>query len=388
MTEYPESLAWRVRKLLRYVSIYGLGRTLFKVAGRVRRGMPQISLRRPHRDIGVIGCGQFAFATIGYFLSRGVGPRIAACFDTDPRSAASFARLHRVPRRCASAQELLAAPDIKLVYVASNHASHAGYASDALRRGLDVYVEKPVAVTYRQLAELEAARQAASGRLFVGYNRPFSAAVRDFLHEATAGAGGISMQCFVSGHKLAPDHWYRRPEEGTRVCGNIGHWLDLFTHLLAWRGYPRELDISLTWADDTERDDNMSISLRSDRGDLCTLMLSSRTEPFEGINETINVQHGDAIAKIDDFRSLQFWEGSRRVRRRYWPKDVGHRLAILQPFSEGAPRDWQEILRSSLLMLHITDMVRDGRRSSVFSFDHELTRLKETIEPGHEFRVR
>jgi len=110
-------------------------------------------------------------------------------------------------------------------------------------------------------------------------------------------------------------------------------------------------------------------------------MLSSRTEPFEGINETINLQHGEAIAKIDDFRRMSLWQGSRLLRRRYWPKDVGHRLAILQPFRQDAPRDWQEVLRSALLVLQITRMVREGTRNAAFSFEQEVAQLEALIAP-------
>jgi predicted dehydrogenase len=374
-----EAVSWKLRKLLRFVSIYGPGRTWFKVAGRLRVGIPRLRLRRAP-DIGMIGCGQFAYATIGYFLSRAFGARFAACFDTDGRATRTFARGLGVRRECASVDELFAQTEVKLVYVASNHASHADYAAAALTRGLDVYVEKPIAVTLEQLATLERARRSSGKRLFAGYNRPFSAAIRDYLRAVPASTpGGISMQCFVSGHQLAPDHWYRLPAEGTRICGNVGHWLDLFVHLLARRGYPGELDISLTCADDAEPDDNMSVSMRSDRGDLCTITLSSRTEPFEGINETINLQHGDTICKIDDFRQLQLWQGPRLLRRRYWPKDVGHRLAIMQPFNQDSPRDWQEVLLSTLLMLYITDMVRNGARAGHFSFEREAARLESSI---------
>lgn len=378
----PSAPGERWRKLLRFAAIYGPSRTLFKAAGRLRWRPP--NLRRPaHQDIGLIGCGQFAFATIGYFLQRHFGPRIAACYDIDEQAARSLARGLRVQAVCASADELLDTPGLRLVYVASNHASHADYAAHALQRGLDVYVEKPIAVDPAQLIRLLRARRQARGRLFAGYNRPFSAAVRQLRRFITIDpAAGISLQCFVSGHQLAPEHWYRLPAEGTRVCGNIGHWLDLFVHILAWRGLPDELQISLTWADAAEPDDNVSISIRSDRTDLFSVLLSSRCEPFEGINESINFQHGETICKIDDFRQMTLWRGARVRRLRFWPKDVGHRSAILQPFEPGAGRDWQEVELSTLLMLHITDMVRRLQPQSVFFIQKQLAALNAALTQG------
>jgi predicted dehydrogenase len=268
----------------------------------------------------------------------------------------------RVPwacRRCATT--------LRTVYIASNHASHVPYALQALARGIDVYIEKPVAVSREQLRRLVDACAASGARIHAGYNRPFAGATRALraLMPIDAGAG-LTLQCFVSGHRLGADHWYRRPDEGTRVCGNLGHWLDLLIHVLAWRGLPDRLDISLTCADDSEPDDNLSVAVRSDRADLFVVTLGSRCEPYEGIRETIDVQHGETIACIDDFRTLTVRQGARLVKRHFWPKDVGHRLAVLQPWGE-AQRPWSEVLLSTLLMLQVADMVRDGRRQSVFS---------------------
>jgi predicted dehydrogenase len=367
-----------LRKLLRFTAIYGPGRTLFKAAGRLRFRLPAWRPSATAPDIGFIGCGQFAFATIGYFLTRRFGRRVLACFDTDTRAAASLARGLGVPQVAASAEALLATPGLRLVYVASNHASHAPYAVQALGRGIDVYVEKPVAVSLRQLRALHAAvRSAGAGRLFAGYNRPFSAAMRHLRSEMPIDTGaGITLQCTVVGHVLAPDHWYRRPEEGTRICGNVGHWLDLFVHVLAWRGLPGRLDIALSWANAAEPDENLCIALTSDRCDLCSLVLTARSEPFEGINETIELQHGGTLCKIDDFRCMTLWQGARLVRRRYWPKDPGHRAAILQPFESDFVRPWHEVEDSTLLMLHITEMVRARTRFSSFDFASARARLE------------
>ena len=73
------------------------------------------------------------------------------------------------------------------------------------------------------------------------------------------------------------------------------------------------------------------------------------------------------------------WRGDRVLRRRYWPKDVGHRAALLQPFDDSRRRDWSEVVASTLLMLHIADMVEHGMRSSAFSFTDSSARLAHAI---------
>lgn len=381
-TDAATSAKQHVRKLWRFLTIYGPGRTLFKVAGRLRLRPPTWPWRSRVADTGLIGCGQFGFSTIGYFLQRRFGARIVACYDIDPAAAQSLARALRVPHVCTSVDELLSTPGLRRVYIASNHASHAGYACRALERGLDVYVEKPVAVAREQLVALLRTRRRANGLLWAGYNRPFSAAMRWLrLHMPVHPEQGITLQCFVIGHQLASSHWYRRPDEGTRVCGNMGHWLDLLVHVLSWRSLPDRLDIALSWADDNEADDNLAITISTDRHDLFGVTLTSRNEPFEGIRESIHMQHGETTAEIEDFRRVTLWQGPRRQRRHFWPKDVGHELAILQPFAASVQRDWHEVELSTLLMLHITEMVRRRDRHSHLSLSACWAEIEHAVSP-------
>lgn len=357
-------------KLARFARIYGPRRALVKAFGRLRLGrwpaLPSLTLRP---GIAIVGCGQFAFSTIAYFARRKA--RIVNCFDVETSSAESLARMYGVRAVSTAFDDMLSDPSVDCVYIASNHASHSDYAATALAAGKRVYVEKPVAVSHAQLSMLSAVERAQSGRLFAGYNRPFAGAIRDLRSHLVSPCGPLTLSCFVSGHRIPLDHWYRRPEEGTRICGNVGHWLDLAVHILSWRGLPDSWRISLQWSDSSARDDDVAISIASEYGDLVNIVLTARSEPFEGINETINLQWDDTIAKIDDFRRLAVWKDANLFRRRYWPKDVGHRRAVLQPFSDGA-RDWHEVELSSLLMLRIAQMVRDSRINSEFSFREEL----------------
>lgn len=354
-------------KLWRFTKIYGLRRSFFKVAGRLRWPVRLVFSKNTNRDIAIIGCGQFAFSTIGFFIYRSFGARIAVCFDRSTGAVTSFAKTFGVPHIADTPEEIFGNSDICIVYVASNHSSHTDYAVAALAAGKTVYVEKPISVSVEQFERLCLAASTCPGRIFAGYNRPFSGAIEKIRDAVGRPQGALSLCCYISGHLIGPDHWYRAPEEGTRICGNAGHWIDLFIHILSQRDVPELFEIQLLSASPDEPDDNFSLAMRTSKGDLFSLMLSSRTEPFEGINETINLQWDSTIAKIDDFRRLTIWQEGYVKKWRFWPKDVGHNDAVLQPFASTKLRDWKEIEISTALMLRISDMVRRNEQMAIVS---------------------
>ena len=372
-------------KLARFVSIYGARKAVFKAISRaeeVPRFVRYPPWPRRTRDIGIIGCGQFGFATVGHELSKAVGNRFGGCFDIDPHRTKRFSKFFGC-RTFSSARELLEEPTLRLVYITSNHASHTGYAVEALNNGKSVYIEKPISVSIDQLTSLWAALAGSEGKYFFGYNRPFSTACR--LLRAWADVDWqepLTLSCYVVGHKIHDDHWYRKPEEGTRVCGNLGHWLDLLVHLRSWGRLEDRWRISIAYSDDRVSDDNLAITLVSSRGSLATITLTSRSEPFEGINEQINIQLGDLTAQIDDFRSVAFRQEERFLKRRFPFKDVGHRGAIGQPFPGADKRNALEAIASSLLMLKVKDMVLNRETDLEFSFSEAWSACLGPVPTG------
>lgn len=357
-----------LKKLYRYARMYDVNRALIKAIGRMRTPLPLYWILAPlkfsqEKDIAMIGCGQFAFSTIAFFLTKRFGRRIGMCLDIDEAAATSFARCYGIPHQLFVLKDDLSIPSIKLAYIASNHASHTDYAVYFLERGVSVYIEKPVSVSMAQLAALKTAVQKQTASVYFGYNRPFSGAIQELV--ARMNDKAFTLNCTVIGHFIPDNHWYRHPEEGTRVCGNLGHWIDLAVHLLQAKASVSRYDITVSYANLVDTDDNLTVVLSTERGDLITLTLTSREEPFEGIHETIIFQQENLFVKIDDFRKAEFQQGAKKHTRKYRPKDVGHERAVMQPFF-ASKRDMGEVFLSTELMLHIMDMVKNKITKTCF----------------------
>ena len=110
--------------------------------------------------------------------------------------------------------------------------------------------------------------------------------------------------------------------------------------------------------------ENISVSMVSSNNDLINIVFSCRSEPFEGVNETINFQQGDNIIKIDDFKKTFLWQGTNYKKFTHWPKNNGHKKTILSPVHEKNKRNWHELKESTKLMLHIEDMVKNKKTNS------------------------
>jgi predicted dehydrogenase len=376
-------------KFARFVQIYGLSRTIVKSFGRKRDIiLPIHILYQKHKpDTLLIGCGQFAFSTICYFLRKNRGNRFLKAYDLDPDASSSLANFFRFRHLALTPSDIFdKSAKGDYLYIASNHASHAQYAIQGLKNDLNVYVEKPIAVEYNSLVGLIAASQKSKGNLYAGYNRPYSSAIKNIkeilLENALLDHNGhrFNVSFFINGHVIPSGHWYRDLNEGTRICGNVGHWIDLTMHLFNWRSIPDIFEVFIVYSNIEEPDDNITITIKSNLNDLVTISLVSQSEPFEGISESINLQYGDLIARIDDFQSLKVWVNEKKYSFKYFPKDVGHQRAVMQPFlPKEQNRDFFEVTLSTLLMLEITEMVRSTEGYRIFNVPEKMNDLNTAI---------
>jgi len=362
----------KLLKLFRFSQIYGLKRALIKALGRLRVGSLNLYVISPtlllfgknRKDVAVIGCGQFSYSTISYFLVKNRGACIKACFDVDLDNMNSFSKAYNA-EAVMTIDEILSDPEVEYIYITSNHFSHTSYAVKALKSNKIVYIEKPISVNWEQFKELISLIPNYQHMISVGYNRPHSPAIRKYIAETEAlSYSPLTFSAFVIGHVIPSEHWYRNSKEGTRICGNVGHWLDLFIHILAPKLDKVDwFNFQITYSNQESYDDDISISITTACGDLGIITITSRAEPFEGINEVINIQCKDNFLKIDDFREMTFYKSHQKIKKKFWHKNVGHEDAIMQPFDLVRKRNPLEWLISTYIMLTITDAVKEQRSS-------------------------
>lgn len=328
-------LKFKLRKVFRYSRLYGVRRTWIKAKGQyhaVNRYETLPSQRRSSngkRHVAIIGCGNFAYTTIAYYLRRNYGSVLRATMDLAIDRAASLFERYGADYYTNDAEEVMCDPAIDLIFVASNHASHAEYAIRALQHGKHVHVEKPHVVSNDQLRNLCQAMAASPGKLQLGFNRPLSPFGKEIQRTLGEQPGPSMFNWFIAGHQIEPDHWYFSPEEGGRVLGNLCHWTDFLLQMLpSSQRFPIQI-VPVRW---THSDSDIAVTYLFGDGSIGVVTFSAKGHLFEGVKERFAAHRGNALITCDDFNTLtiEVLNRHRRVKLRH--RDHGHEASIRRSY--------------------------------------------------------
>jgi predicted dehydrogenase len=144
--------------------------------------------------LGVIGCGWYGGVVLDAAYKAGGVETLALCdVDSDhlEKTAQKVAGLQgSAPRAFRDWREMLDAPGLEAVVIATPPHWHALPFIEACRRGLDIYCEKPLAYDVREgRAMVDAAK--GSGRVIqIGFQRRHSEAIRQAKEYIAGGAPG------------------------------------------------------------------------------------------------------------------------------------------------------------------------------------------------------
>ena len=116
--------------------------------------------------IGLLGLGYWGRNLFRNLSDMGM---LAAACDTAPGTVAEFAVRAPGVRFCASPEEILQAPDLAAVAIATPAVTHYALVKAALAAGKHVFVEKPLALTVAEGEELAGLAAKAGRVLMVGH---------------------------------------------------------------------------------------------------------------------------------------------------------------------------------------------------------------------------
>ncbi|MGA7305673.1 MAG: Gfo/Idh/MocA family oxidoreductase, partial [Rhodothermales bacterium] len=229
-----------------------------------------------HR-IGIIGFGGF-----GRFLAKawsGVeGVRLTAIADVNPdarqEGIAQFADWRR----------LLDSGEVDVVSVVTPPATHPEIAAEALRRGVHVLVEKPIAVSVADAQQVLTADRDSSATATVDFMlryNPIIECVHGWCREKTFGAlQRVVVENYAQDESLTADHWFWNPDiSGGILIEHAVHFIDVVNGCTS---SPVDRVDGRSWRRVDGRVDRMALEARYDDGLVAAQYHAfNRLEPFE-----------------------------------------------------------------------------------------------------------
>jgi predicted dehydrogenase len=183
--------------------------------------------------VGIAGAG--FIGAVHARSARLAGAAIAGVAASSPHSAEQAAERIGAARAYASAEELVADPDLDVVHICTPNHLHGALAQAALAHGKHVVCEKPLATSAEEAEALEDAARAAGRTAAVPFVYRYYPTVREA--RARVAGGEVGAVHLVHGTYLqdwllsSEDHnWRVDPSLGgaSRAFADIGsHWCDL-----------------------------------------------------------------------------------------------------------------------------------------------------------------
>ena len=139
---------------------------------------------------GILGLGKIAHHFCSDLLLV-EGSELYAVASRSKEKAVMFGDKYNVPQTYGSYEEMLADPDVDIVYVATPHDSHMKYTLAAIQAGKHILCEKPLAVNYAQVAQLTEAAKDNNVFLMEALWTRFNPTIIEVLSKVKNGEIGI-----------------------------------------------------------------------------------------------------------------------------------------------------------------------------------------------------
>lgn len=222
--------------------------------------------------VGLIGAGGFAGGVLLPAMQRAGFTRFVSVASASGLSARKMAERKGFEKAVTGAGAVIDDPDVDVVVIATPHDSHAKLKAQALSAGKDVSCEKPLALNLEELEQVEAAQEAGSGVLFVGFNRRFSKPIALVKDHFLTSAPSVTIYP-VSAGGLPPSHWYKDRRQGGRLMGEICHFVD--TCIAIAGDSPNEVYASGSGHRELLLGDDFLVSVRFPHGTLASIVYAS-----------------------------------------------------------------------------------------------------------------
>ncbi|PIP12951.1 MAG: oxidoreductase [bacterium (Candidatus Stahlbacteria) CG23_combo_of_CG06-09_8_20_14_all_34_7] len=274
--------------------------------------------------IGIIGSGNFAKTMLFPELKNKSGVEFVSLSTATGLSAEDSRRKFNFSKIGTNSEEVITDKDINLLMVLTRHSSHSSNIIKGLRADKFVYCEKPLALDETELKNIIEAKKVSKGDLFIGYNRRFSPAINKIKNMFSKINQPKHLYYRVNAGYMEKTNWYNDIEEGNRIVGEAGHFVDTALYLIDSR--PRFVTGIYTGISrkDMKTKDNMNIIIEFENGSVADILyftFGDKSLPKEYLEISSSMQS----AVLDNFKSLTLFKNGSPSKVVLINKGKGHK---------------------------------------------------------------
>jgi predicted dehydrogenase/threonine dehydrogenase-like Zn-dependent dehydrogenase len=249
--------------------------------------------------VGVVGYGGYFRSMLLPLLKAHAGFRLASACSRSGLTVRAAVENDGFAKGATDYRELVADPEVDVVYVATRHDLHYEVARAAVDAGKAVFVEKPMTMTVADARQLVDAVARKGTLLTVGFNRRFSPHAARLKQLLDPIAAPKTLAYRVNAGALPPEHWLVDPAEGGgRLLGEGVHFFDLLRFLAGSE------PVSVKSASPRGKGrDEAAVAIEFGDGSIGTLVYTGSGATGSG-KERLEVFAGGASFVLDDYKSL------------------------------------------------------------------------------------
>ncbi len=198
--------------------------------------------------VAVVGCGKIADGHVGEILKIETARLVGVC-DLEILMAEQLARRHGVENYYDDLDELLEKQSPDVLHITTPPQVHLPLAVKAMDAGCHVYVEKPIALNYRDAEQIVQHAEKTGKKLTVGYSFAFdppALVMRELVRQGVLG-DPVHVESYF-GYNLAGPF-------GTAILGDNTHWV----HSLPGKLFHNNIDHMLNKITEFVEDDRPKI---------------------------------------------------------------------------------------------------------------------------------
>ncbi|WP_417615557.1 bi-domain-containing oxidoreductase [Oceanisphaera sp.] len=261
------------------------------------------------------GAGNYATASLLPPLQASGQVTFSGLVTASGRSAQGVAKQFGFGFCAGSYAELLQG-DTDAIVVTTRHDTHGVAVRDALKAGKHVYVEKPLAMSVEELAEIHRAYgDCGQAQVMVGFNRRFAPATQQVVEHFSGVKSPLVVNIRINAGAIPADHWIQDPQVGGgRMIGEGCHFIDLASALVSSNVKTVYAVGSAKAEKSALLNDNLCLSLTFENGSVANITYTADGAKVMA-KEYVEVFGGGRSAQINDFKDVTLYSGDAETKR-------------------------------------------------------------------------